>query len=283
MLFHRIGGAGLNQISSLIFGLVSLPLGENGVYYNYILIVTALLGVSAEFFRGIVASFGNLLNTEKVEKVEENFNVIFLINFFIYSFFCSAFLCISNPFMRFWISNPDACFGLLITSAITVNLYIYGMRQSISMAKESAGIYVQDRHFPILETVVNFIFSYFLTKKFGIIGVVLGSIISSSISFVTYPFFVYRILFGKNPIRYYKKYFTYAIISFFEVSICYFFTQMFEIQSVVLKIVINFIICLIISFVINIITFYRTKEFSRIISSVSELFSRFTNKVIGNS
>ena len=283
MLFHKIGGAGLKQISSIIFGLVSLSLSESGIYYNYILIVTALLGISLEFFRGITASFGNLVNTEKVDKVEENFNVIFLINFFIYSFFCSSFFCISGPFMKFWISKHDACFGLLTTAAITLNLYIYGMRQSIGMAKESVGIYVQDRYFPILETIVNFIVSYFLTKKIGIVGVVIGSIISSLISFFTYPFFVYKILFKKSSIGYYKKYLIYAAISLFEVISCHFCTCLFDIQSNFLKIVSNSIICLIISVGISIMFFNRTREFSRIIFSFSELFGRFKNGFVNKS
>ena len=280
MLFHKIGGAGLNQISSIIFGLVALSLSESGIYYNYVLIVTALLGISSEFFKGITASFGNLITTEKTKKVEENFNVIFLINFFIYSFFCSSFFCISGPFMKFWISKPDAHFGLIMTAAITLNLYIYGMRQSIGMAKESVGIYVQDRYFPILETIVNFAFSYFLTRKIGIIGVVIGSILSSSISFITYPFFVYKILFKKSSVEYYKKYLIYAIISLFEVIICHYCTQIFDTQSNFLKIATNLAICLIISVIANIMIFYRTREFSRIVSSFFELFNRFRDKFV---
>jgi len=272
MLFHKVGAAGLNQISSVIFGLVSLSLLENGIYSNYMLIVIALWGISSEFFRGILASFGNLLNTESKEKVEENFNVIFLINFFIYSFFCSSFLCLVDPFMKIWISESGACFGLYTTVLIVINLYIYGMRQSIGMAKESAGIFVQDRYFPVLETIFNFSVSYFLTKKIGISGVIIGSTVSSFITFFTYPFFVYKILFNKNPIKYYKKYFLYMIIAVIEAVICYFSTKMFLFGSIFQQIAINSIICLIIPNIMNIMIFYRTREFSRVSSSALSIY-----------
>lgn len=268
MLFHKIGAAGLNQISSVIFGLVSLSLLENGIYSNYMLIVMALLGISSEFFRGIIASFGNLLNTERKEKVEDNFNTIFLINFLIYSFFCSSFLCLVDPFMKIWISESGSCFGLYTTIFIVINLYIYGMRQSIGMAKESAGIFVQDRYFPILETILNFSVSYFLTKKIGISGVIIGSIISALVSFFTYPIFVYKILFNKKPLKYYKKYFLYMIITVIETTFCYFSTRIFSFESILQQLAINSVICLIIPNIMNIILFYRTREFSRIGSSV---------------
>ena len=275
MFFHKIGGASLKQISTIIFGMIALPLAENGIYCNYMIIVAALLGISLEFFKGIMASFGNLLNTEKGEKIENNFNIIFLLNFFMYSFFCSGFLCVSSPFMRFWISSENSVFNLSTTISIVIYIYIFGMRHSIDMAKDSAGIYIQDRYFPVIESVMNFIISYFLAKKIGISGAILGSVIASLLtSFFTHPYFVYKIIFKKKPFEYYKKYFLYTFITLCEVFTCYFCTNNIKINSNFLQVIINFILCLIISSTINIIIFHRTKEFTYIMLLVSRFFSK---------
>lgn len=275
MFFHKIGGASLKQISTIIFGMIALPLAENGIYCNYMIIVAALLGISLEFFKGIMASFGNLLSTEKGPKIENNFNVIFFLNFLMYSFFCSAFLCISAPFMRFWITSENSVFPVSTTIAIVIYIYIFGMRHSIDMAKDSAGIYVQDRYFPIIESAINFVISYFLAKKIGISGAILGSVIASLLtSFFTHPYFVYKILFKKKPFEYYKKYFLYTFTTLCEVSVCYFCTNAIQMGSNFAQIVINFILCLIISNFVNIILFYRTKEFTYVLSMASRFFSK---------
>ena len=275
MFFHKIGGASLKQISTIIFGMIALPLAENGIYCNYMIIVAALLGISLEFFKGIMASFGNLLSTEKGEKIENNFNIIFLLNFLMYSFFCSAFLCVSEPFMRLWITSENSVFPVSTTVAIVIYIYIFGMRHSIDMAKDSAGIYIQDRYFPVIESAINFVISYFLAKKFGIKGAILGSVIASFLtSFFTHPYFVYKIVFKKGPFEYYKKYFLYTFITFFEVLACYFCTNAIQVGSNFAQMVINFILCLIISSFVNIILFHRTKEFAYILSMVSKFFSK---------
>ena len=149
------------------------------------------------------------------------------------------------------------------------------MRHSIDMAKDSAGIYVQDRYFPVIESVINFVISYFLAKKFGIKGAILGSVIASLLtSFFTHPYFVYKIVFKKRPFEYYKKYFLYTFITLCEVSVCYFCTNAIQMGSNFAQIVINFILCLIISSFVNIILFHRTKEFTYVLSMASRFFSK---------
>jgi len=275
MLFHKIGGASLRQISTIVISLF-ISLRESGIYYNYMLIISALWGISFEFFNSVMASFGNLLNTENKEKIEENFNALFMINFFIYSFFCSAFFTISEPFMKIWITSDHSVFKICTVVLIVFYLYVYGMRQCIDMAKTSAGIYIPDRYFPILECITNLLISFFLAKKFFINGILIGNILTIIlISFFSQPFFLYKIIFNKKPWRYYKKYIIYTFITVFEVLICHFCVNLIHLNSNILQIAINFILCLIIPNSINIMLFHGKKEFSYIKKLVVDLKSKF--------
>jgi hypothetical protein len=261
MIFHKIGGASLKQISGIII-LLFASLKENGIYYNYMLIVSALLGISGEFFNGIIASFGNFLHTENTNKIEENFNTIFFINFLIYSFFSSAFFNIITPFTKLWINSPDCIFPAPLTVIITVYLYVYGMKQSLDMAKSGAGIYFQDRFFPVLEAAANFVLSFFLAKKFGIGGAVFGAVLAAvCVPFFSQPYFFYKIVFNSKPNRYYKKYLIYTSASLISVFLPFFLIKFFNFNSLILQIIVNFVICLIITNLLNIILFCRTKEF----------------------
>lgn len=277
MFFHKIGGMSLRQISGFIVSSF-FSLTIRSIYNRYILIITSLWGISTEFFNGTMASFGNLLNEDKKDKVEQNLNVIIFLNFLIYSSFCCAFFSSSEPFMKFWL--PDHLhFDTITNILLTTYLYVYGTRQGIEMVKVVAGIYVQGRYFPILESIVNFALSFVLASKIGIKGVIIGNITSC----ICIPFFVnssllYKIVFNKSPFRYYKKYFVYTILAALEVFITHFCLSFFRFKSFLVQSLISAIMCLIISTVINIIIFYRTKEFIHLKVIADEIFSKIIKK-----
>ena len=278
MFLHKIGGMSLRQISSFIISSF-FSLTVRSIYNRYILIVSSLWGISMEFFNGTVASFGNLLNEDKKEKVEQNLNVIIFLNFLIYSSFCCAFFSSSEPFMKFWI--PDRLhFDTITNIMITIYLYVYGMRQGIDMVKSAAGIYVQGRYFPILESVANFVLSFFLASKMGLKGVILGNIVSCMcIPFFANSFLLYKIIFNKYPIEYYRKYIIYTFITSIEIFITHFCSKLLYFNSFLFQSLINAIISLIISTVMNIIIFYKSKEFIHLKVIFKEVLSKIVEKI----
>lgn len=277
MLFHRIGGASIKQISGVIV-LIFATLRENGIFYNYLLITGAVLGITSEIFNGISASFGNLLTTESEEKVYENFKVIFFLNFLIYSSFSAIFLNTVSPFMKIWIGTENSIFSPALTVAITVNLYLYGMKQSVDMVKSSAGIFLQDRFIPILETTLNFIVSFILAKKFGIIGAIIGGILSTIlVPFISQPYFIYKIVFNKKLIEYYKKYILYTTLTIFYTIATYKLTGFIVAPSLILQISINFLICLTLPTLINIIVFRKDKQLIFLSSVAGKVVKDFAN------
>ncbi|GMB10263.1 MAG: oligosaccharide flippase family protein [Candidatus Improbicoccus devescovinae] len=279
MFFHRIGGACIRQISSLVVFLL-LPLRVNGVYSNYVLIITALLGISNEFFNGISASFGNLAHTENTKKIHDNFNILYFINYIVYSLMVTIFFEIVNPFMKIWIAKENVIFSTGTIIIISIYLYLCGMKQCLDMAKASCGIYVQDRFFPIIETVINFGFSYILTKIYGISGVFLGNILSLLlVPFVTQPYFVYKIIFKKKSVDYYKRYIIY-IISFIS---CLFLSNCiisFLRFSSWMQIFVNILVCLIVNLGVNLILFKKTREFKKIMELVVILKKACNNNFV---
>lgn len=282
LLLHKISGFGTTTVSSLII-VYCVSLRDNGIYYNYMLIVMALTTVTNEVFNGVIASFGNLLNTSSSKKVYENFNILYFLNFLLYSFIVTSFVCLSTPFINIWTGEGSA-FGILTTVAITGYLYIYGMRQSIGMAKVSAGIYDQDKYLAVVGAIVTFVFSWLLVKPLGISGVMIGNIVGiMAIPYWVQPFLVYDEIF-KMPVKNYHikfVYYTvltamYAWLSYFLCDIIYKRSNIvnglsnnlvsnFHISSKislsVSQVIVNAGICLIIPNIFNIVLFFRTKEF----------------------
>lgn len=289
MLFHKVASLGATAVSSLII-VYFISLKENGIYSNYMLIVMALTIVTNEIFNGILASFGNLLNTESRKKVYDNFNVLYFINFLLYSFIVSAFICIVTPFMGIW-TGEGSEFNILTTVSIAGYLYIYGIRQSVGMAKIGAGIYDPDKYLAIVGAVITLISSLILVNHMGIAGVMLGNIIGiMSISYWVQPYLVYDEIFKKDVKLYHYKFILYTFLTGLYAFITYIlctwilsysntvsFISSFIASGInisessarlISQIMINSIVCLVIPNVLNVILFYRTLEFKNLLAAV---------------
>ncbi len=272
MLLHKIAGFSLTSTSSLMI-MYFVNLRESGIYSNYMMIVTALITISNEFFNGIIASFGNLLNTESKDKVYSNFNTLYFINFLIYSFFTVSFFNLVTPFIGM-LPISDATFPLWVTVFISGYLYMYGIRQSLLMVKVGAGIYNPDKYFAIVEAVITLLLSFILVRKMGVAGVMLANMLSMLlVPFWTQPYLVYKIVFNKKLKPYYLKYVVYAVLTVLYTFISYEICKKFD-YSGILKLVCNGLVCLTVPNVINIILFYRTDEFKRILDAAKTVFKR---------
>lgn len=295
LLFHKIAGFGANTASSLII-VYFISLRENGIYCNYMLIVMALTTVTNEIFNGILASFGNLLSTESRKKVYDNFNVLYFLNFLLYSFIVSAFICLVTPFIGIWTGEGSA-FNIIITVSIASYLYIYGIRQSIGMAKVGAGIYDPDKYIAIIGAVITLISSLILVKYFGISGVMLGNIIGiMSIPYWVQPYLVYNEIFKMHVKTYHYKFALYTCLTALYAYITYMSCTWIlngsntinvvsgSLMSIVhvsqnsacliSQVIIYGIICLIIPNVLNVILFYRTVEFKNLLAAVRSFLRR---------
>ncbi len=299
LFFHKIAGFGTTTVSSLII-VYYVSLRENGIYYNYMLIVSALTAVTQEIFNGILASFGNLLNTESRKKVYSNFNILYFMNFLMYSFITTSFVCLATPFIGLWIGEHSA-FNMWTTVSIASYIYIYGMRQSIGMAKVSAGIYDEDKYLAVIGALVTFVASWILVKPLGISGVMLGNLIGIlSVTYWAQPYLVYDGIFKKSVLSYHYKFALYTALTvgycclsyvicnriYFATPVVLNLSKVFSaylhmnlgISGMIAQIVINGFVCIIVPNVINIILFCRTEEYKGLFGTAKSFFRKIMRK-----
>lgn len=299
LFLHKIAGFGTTTVSSLII-VYYVSLRENGIYYNYMLIVSALTAVTQEIFNGVLASFGNLLNTESRKKVYGNFNILYFMNFLMYSFITTSFVCLATPFIGLWIGEHSA-FNMWTTVSIASYVYIYGMRQSIGMAKVSAGIYDEDKYLAVIGALVTFVASWILVKPFGISGVMIGNLIGIlSITYWAQPYLVYDGIFKKSVAKYHYRFALYTALtagySFVSYMICsylHFGTPIVlnlsavfgsylhmkpVISNMIAQIVVNGLVCVIIPNVMNVVLFCRTEEFKGLFGTAKSFFKKIMKK-----
>ncbi len=112
------------------------------------------------------------------------------------------FYKLANPFVAVWVGE-DLVLGLPIVFAISINTMFRIIKNPIDKFKEAYGIF-GDVYAPIIEAIINLVFSIVLAMKFGLIGIVIGTIVSNTcITFIWKPYVIFKQVFKEKFIKFF--------------------------------------------------------------------------------
>lgn len=273
LIFHKIGSFFVLGTDNII---ISMFLGVTivGLYNNYYLVIYALTTLICQGFTSFTASVGNLLALESKERVFQVFKRIRFLNFWVASYTAVSILVVMESFISSWYGT-EYLLDTSVLIVLVINYYLTVMRYNISIFKEAAGIFHEDRYVPIIESIVNIVASLILLKFFGLTGVFLGTIISNLIlHFYSYPKYVYKELFKDNYQNYFKSIFTYFILFIFIASFTFIICSIIKVDNSFIQMIINIGISLIIPNLINYIFLHRKEEFSYLKELLNKILKR---------
>lgn len=261
LAFHRIGGAVVlgtdNIIISYFFGVVKV-----GLYSNYSLIITAVTNLFGQVFSSITASVGNLLIENDLNKSYKIYNKILFANSWLYCIAATCIMCLMEPFISLWMGK-DYLLPTSILIVLVVNFYLQGLRKTSAVFKEAAGIFYEDRYMPLVESIINIVSSIALAHYFGLIGVFIGTIISSLVLFIySYPVLVYKKIFKRRYSEFIFKHMKYFLLSMCIILGSMFVVTKIYINNLIMKLFINLIISLIVTVLTYIIIFRKSEEYN---------------------
>lgn len=270
LMITKIGDFCVNSTDNLIISKF-INLVSVGLYSNYILLRELVNGYIRIIFNNITAGFGNLIAKENEKKCLEVFNVLFFISFIIYSFEAVALLCLYNPFIEIWIGK-EYLFSFDVVIAIVINNYLTGLRVPIITMKSAAGIYIEDAWVPFGFSIINLIASIILVNKFGVLGVIIGSIIGSLLTADWYrPLAIYKKVFKTSAIHYFKKYILYLALGIIYMKLGIEICNSIFINNAIMNLIIKSIICILLPNSITILLFYKTDEFKYLINIIKSI------------
>lgn len=175
-------------------------------YANYHLVIT----YSDSFFTNVLGtvtpSIGNLMVDSSLEKKKRFFSTIQSVYYWISTYLAIGLLVCFNPFI-------SAAFGgefLLnqgVVTALVISVTLTNFQRPCSLMRDANGLFWYGKLRPLIMALINLSTSILLTYWFGIIGVVIGTIISKALTFVWYdPYIVYKHVLGKGLKEYYYNY-----------------------------------------------------------------------------
>lgn len=206
MLCHKIAGTVVLATDNLLLSMF-IGVGVLGIYSNYSLIIVAVNGLITQLLSAFVSSIGQLCLGDDLERQRKIYYNLLFANFWISSFCAISLFVLLNPFIEVW-QGSDMLLAQSVVLTLCVSSFLTNNR-SITLAFINAtGLFAKDFWRPLLEAAINLIASILLVKTLGIIGIFLGTIISSVCTiFWREPYLLLHNILKQNMLKYWWKYF----------------------------------------------------------------------------
>lgn len=210
IVVSKIGNTVISSTDNLILSNV-VGLAVTGIYSNYALIKASLQAIVCQFQAAVSASVGNIAALGEREKEIDYF---WLLNFITTSLYSVTSICLYNlmqPFIAYWLGG-DYLMDQGVLFCTTVIYYLYGVRGIFGTFSMAHGVFDLEAKKTVLEAVVNLLISIVLAYKMDVVGVLLGTVVSSL--FVGLPLELINVghaLPEISKLRYIKEFILYSI------------------------------------------------------------------------
>lgn len=210
LFWHKIGSLIVfNTDLILISKLVSIE--TVGVYASYQLVLQIISTIVNTILNVIRPKLGKFISMNSKIEIFELFKKINIIFLYIGIFLTYNTYILINNFIKIWLGEEYTLtkFTLLL---IGINLFIKIFGVIVESFKEACGFF-DDIQSPILESIINLVFSIILGMKYGLDGIIIGTIISNILVIIIYkPIIVFKRCFDKGVSEYIKIYGNYLFL-----------------------------------------------------------------------
>lgn len=270
ILFGRISATIRESIDGLFISAF-LGLQMVAIYSNYFYIVNAVIGVIQILENSLVASVGNSIVENSVEKNHIDFSRFTFYLQWIVGWCSICILCLEQPFMEIWVGQKYMLKDYIVILG-AIYLFVNCICLIRSIYTQALGIWWQLKYLSIVDIFVNLFLNYFLIHRFGVYGVLLATIIDIvlvSIPWTTY--YLFKSYFGlelywKYILGYVKYFFIMLLVGLFTWSICSIISIPYKMASFIAKC----LVCVIVPNVIYVFIFRKNEFFKNFIWEMSE-------------
>ncbi len=229
IVIHRLKNFFLSQSDEiLIFAFESLQMVA--YYGNYIMIVGKLTALFNNVSVGMNASIGNLVAEGNKWNIKKVFWEFLAFRYWTTGIFIIALAFLINPIISWWL-GPQYILQDHIVFLILVNMYIMLTRPAVDLFINAYGLY-DDVWAAYAEGILNITITIAVGWFYGLVGILLGKIISMLILVVLWkPYYLYKKGFNDSINYYWCNISKHLIILFACLLLCRLFTQLLHWQT----------------------------------------------------
>lgn len=270
---HKIGDVAVNGTDSIIISIF-ISIAVVGIYSNYLMVVLFVNSVISAAFLNVTSSFGNLIQTAGQKHRLAVFRKIDFINYFLYGASAAALAGALSKFIAFW-AGESYVLEPSIVIVVLLNFYITGRRIAISTVKDAGGIFTKDKYSSVAQALINLVVSVILATKLGLLGVVLGTLISGLV-LPTWlrPFLVYKYIFKVSSSRYWLEYLKQLAIILISVALAWYLIGIWLPDSSLLAVILSAIISMVVFVIISSLVYWQSEEQKYLLGLLKGVFRR---------
>ena len=189
-------------------------------YGNYTMIINKLIYVVNILGDGMSAAVGNLIAEGNKQHIKKVFWEMTATRFFIAGMVIYPLLLFFQPTISCWV-GPQYLLPTLIAYLLIFNLFLRLQYNTVNMFIVASGLY-DDVWTNWTELIINLTVTLALAPHYGIVGILLGKIISVFFFFVFWkPYFLFSRGFHESVWVYWHGMAPYFIVFFFFAAITY--------------------------------------------------------------
>ena len=247
---------------------------EVSVYSVYYMVVSGIKKLIQSFNTGIDAMFGDMLAKNEKENLNSKFIIYELLYFSITTILFASSIVLIVPFIQVYtagitdVNYIRYTFGYLIV----ISEFIWAIRLPYSSITLAAGHFKETRIGAWIEALSNIIISIFLVRKYGIIGVTIGTIFAMTIRTVEFVYHTNKYILDRSMWISFKNIALIAIETLLIIYLCNYLPYLENTGYInwIVNALMTSLLSIIIVMIFN-ITFFK-KEFI-------ELFKIFINVI----
>lgn len=264
-----------NIVISAFFGLTLVT-----IYDNYYYIYSSLYGIMGIIIHGIIASVGNSIVSETIEK---NYSDLLRINFIFMLIigWCSICMyCLYQPFMSIWMKgNSQMMMSEMDMTLMCVYFYVINMTYVRSMYLDGKGLFHECRFWCIGEALLNIVLNIVLGKLLGLTGIILATIFT----IVAFNFFgrsrvLFKYYFVTGKTRFYLQHLFYLVVTIVAAIITKIVTSFIPDWGFI-RLIVILILCCVIPGIVYFLSYFRTKIFTDSLDLVKRIIFKKTKTV----
>lgn len=189
ILIHRLKDFLLTKSDEImVFAFVSLKMVA--YYGNYTIVIGKLTAAFFTMFSGISAGIGNLVAEGNKKHILEIFWQLSSLKYFITGILIFTLSFLINPLIVWWLGE-EYQLSVFIVILLMINLFIMQTRQFVDSFNHTHGLY-GDVWAAWTEFFINIIVTVSIAINWGIIGILMGKIISLLIIVVIWkPYYLF--------------------------------------------------------------------------------------------
>lgn len=270
MILNKVGSTLVNSTDNiLISSFVSLS--AVGIYGNYSTINAAIASVLYQGMFAVVASVGNLSILGSEKRKSEVFELLYLVIIWLYGWACIGEFVLLTPFVQLWYGS-SSILSVAIVAVIVLNLFIAGQAVLLNIHIDAMGLYWHVRFQGIIEATINLAASIYLGKKFGLIGVLIGTTLSNVLfSFWNRSFTVFRYGFNSSVWKYYRNLLKDVLIVIIALGLTTWLANMILLNGA-LSFIAKFVIATIVPNTVFYFCFRKRAAFKELLSIIQNVY-----------